>query len=189
MRIEHFRPESLTPAQRALYDAIAGGPRRGAAARVVDDDGRLLGPFNAMLTQPVLGSALQEVGRTLRFEGVLTERARELVILRVAYAARSDYEWEAHARLAIDAGLSEAEVHALAEGEHGGFAADERTALELAGELLNDIDISEEQFARAAGALGDDGVFEVTVLVGYYRLLAQQLSIFRVPAPPGPWAS
>ena len=45
---------------------------------LVDDQGRLQGPFNAMLFHPAIGMALQELGRALRFSGELPPRAREI---------------------------------------------------------------------------------------------------------------
>ena len=57
-------PDELDEPRRAVYDAIAGGPRAAGpqAFRLTDDDGRLEGPFNAMLVSPGVGLALQELG-------------------------------------------------------------------------------------------------------------------------------
>ena len=61
-RLQRLVPESLDDQQRALYELISAGPRAAGpqAFRLVDDDGALEGPFNAMLLCPVLGTALQE---------------------------------------------------------------------------------------------------------------------------------
>ena len=82
MRLAHLRPDELTAEQQQLYDTINQGPRRVGASRdwchrsvIVDDEGRLQGPFNAMLFHPVVGMALQELGRVLRFSGQLPPRA------------------------------------------------------------------------------------------------------------------
>ena len=55
MRLPHLRPDELDVEQRNLYDTINQGPRRSAQpglsspVGLVDDEGRLQGPFNAML--------------------------------------------------------------------------------------------------------------------------------------------
>ena len=45
---------------------------------------------------------------------------------------------------------------------------------------LLDGDLDDELWDEASAALGADGVFELTVLVGYYSTLALQLRVFRV---------
>src|SRR5690606_34508286 len=96
MRLAHLRPEELDEEQRALYDALTADTRvdRTLTMRVsmTDEAGRLQGPFNAMLHQPRIGDALQELSRRLRFDGVLTKRTREIVILVVAASQRSEFE-------------------------------------------------------------------------------------------------
>jgi hypothetical protein len=62
-RIPRLGRDQIGEAQRAVYDAITGGPRAaGRAFRLTGDDGSLEGPFNAMLLHPPLGNALQELG-------------------------------------------------------------------------------------------------------------------------------
>jgi 4-carboxymuconolactone decarboxylase len=189
-RLPHLRPDELDPEQRSLYDRIVGGPRAGAGAvvPVADAAGRLEGPFNALLFHPRLGEAVQEVGRVLRFEGVLADRCREIVILAVAVARGSAYEWHAHARLSRAAGLSVAEIDALSSRQSHALPTEpERVAAELADALARDQAVDDDLYVRAERAIGTAGVLEVAVLAGYYRLFAQQLELFRVPAPPGPW--
>lgn len=189
MRLPHLRPEELDAEQQELYARITGGPRAGqrAVVPVTDDAGRLEGPFNALLFNPRVGAAVQDVGRVLRYEGVLDDRCREIAILAVAAARRSAYEWDAHARLGAVAGLRDDEIEALARRDPLVFTDAERIAAELADALAHDDVVSDDVYSRAEQALGTAGIVEVTVLVGYYRLLAQQLELFRVPAPPGPW--
>jgi 4-carboxymuconolactone decarboxylase len=106
-------PEELTAQQRELYEAIAGG-RRAQEAQLfplVDDAGRLRGPFNAMLLSPALGGPLQAVGAAVRYAGQLTER--ELAISAVAARWASDFEWSSHEAIARHIGLSDEEIEAV----------------------------------------------------------------------------
>jgi len=97
-RLPGLTPDRLDPEQRELYDAIARGPRSRGPQHfpLVDADGALLGPFNAMLLAPGLGAALQEVGAAIRFHGTLDARARELAILVVASRWDSAFERSSH---------------------------------------------------------------------------------------------
>jgi len=117
-RFAPVAPADLTAAQRVVYDAVAGGRRAqgSQAIPLTDSDGRLRGPFNAMLISPVLGNALQAVGAAVRYDGSLTDRERELAILVVANHWRSRFEWESHAAVARRAGVTEAEINAVAAG-------------------------------------------------------------------------
>ena len=115
MRLPQLNETTLTPEQRELYDAIVG-TRGGDSLRsrnVDDAQGRIQGPFNHMLHVPALGDPMQRLGGVLRFRGELPARARELVILTVARAWESEFEWWAHVRIARDVGVTDAEIEAV----------------------------------------------------------------------------
>ena len=111
-------PNELDTAQRDLYDRIAGGPR--AAGRqafpLTDPDGRLNGPFNAMLMSPDVGAAMQELGSVIRYKTTLSDRIREIAILELSVFRRSEFEWFAHVRVGAQAGLTTDELTAIREG-------------------------------------------------------------------------
>src|SRR3954471_6609619 len=115
-RLPALNPDDLDHEQRDVYAAIVGGPRPPNVFSFVDEEGRLLGPFNAMLYSPVVGDPLQDLGAALRFRTSFTRREREIATLVVAAALRSDYEWYAHERLGRRAGLTDGELTALREG-------------------------------------------------------------------------
>jgi len=49
--------------------------------------------------------------------------------------------------------------------------------------LLRDGDLDDQAFENAVSRLHPDGLQELMTLVGYYRMLALQLRVFRVGAP------
>lgn len=190
MQVERFVPDALDDDQRQLYDAIAGGPR--AANRsvpVTEADGSLGGPFNAMLLEPKIGLPLQALGAALRFEGALEPRTRELLVLTVACRLRSSYEWQAHTRIGAGVGLTPEQIADVAAGELPADPLD-RAVVQLATILLGDMDdpATATQLADCEERLGAKAVFEVSVFVGYYRMLAQQMNLFEITAPGAPWA-
>lgn len=195
MRLPHLKPSDLDDDQRRLYDALTTGPRRAvhdalpAAVQMTDDEGRLQGPFNAMLMHPRLGFALQELSRQLRFDGHLSVRTREIVILTVAASEQSDFEWAAHAAIAERAGVRTEDIEAMAAELTVEFEDPrDEAAAQLALCIVNHGDVDDDTYMRVQPELGDDGIFEVSTTVGIYQLIAQQLRVFRVDAPPGPWA-
>lgn len=187
-RLPWPRPSELDPSQRAVYDAITGGPRSAGpqAFALTDDEGRLEGPFNALLIAPQLGLALQEVGAALRYRTALTDRQRELAILEVARAHRSGFEWYAHMRVGSLAGLTAAELEAVRNGQGcPSLSADEALLRAVVSQLLSSGDLTDESFALANERFGIERIQEILVIVGYYELLALLLRVWRVPLPRG----
>jgi alkylhydroperoxidase family enzyme len=191
-RLPLLEVPELTAGQRAVYDAIgtsrrpAGGGRPRPAPRWIDADGRLLGPFNAMLYSPPVGLPLQELGAALRFRTAFTPRERELATLVIAAHQRSGYEWYAHERIGRGAGLAEDELDALRAGRRPAFAdARERVVYEVARTLAAEGDLDDAAYEEAVAVLGRPLLVELVTLVGYYAALALQLRVFRVGLPPG----
>ena len=181
-RLDLTAPADLDDAQRAVYEAITGGPRASQAGTVpiADEAGRLLGPFAVMLLTPEVGDAMQQVGAKIRFATALTARERELGILAVAGALRSDFERMAHEPAALRAGLTQAQVNAVLSGQvPDGLAGDEALACRLAQVMTADRTLPDDDYEAGLAALGKQRLAELTWLVGYYSALALALSVFR----------
>ncbi len=186
MRLAVLSSDDMTAEQVSLYREIINGPR-GQGPRTVQlasGAGGLAGPFNAMLYAPAVGHALQELGAAIRFRTKLTPRIRELAILVVAQAWDSGYERASHEPIGREAGLTEPEIEALRAGDDPKFAAgQEQVAYSVARALTGPADLDDLAYAAAVAALGEEGLMELSTLVGYYAALALQLRIFRVSAP------
>lgn len=188
-RLNKLDPAGLDPAQRELYAAIIGGPRAQGPRlfALADNAGRLEGPFNAMLLSPTVGGALQTLGATVRYRSHLSDRAREIAILIVAHHESSDFEIYAHEAVGRRSGITEAELAALRTRRPDALEIFgdqyEQTTARTAWALVARGDLTEPEYRQAQDAVGAAGLFELTTLVGYYRLLATQLRIFRVVAP------
>lgn len=188
-RVEPYDPADLTPDQRALYDELRTGPRANARnpRGPVDDQGRLTGPFNAMLHSPSVGGPLQRLGAALRYESQLDDVVRELVILLVAGHHDAAYERAAHQRIARELGVDEATLAAIDQGElpslgdlPGGTDPTAEPALDLARRILTRRLPDDAEFATLREALGDAGIVEVSTLVGYYATIASQLTLYDI---------
>lgn len=180
-RIRPLAPGELTPEQRALYRAITGGPRARGPQHfaLTAEDGSLRGPFDAMLRSPAVGAAQQELGAAIRYRTGFSERSRELAILLVAARWDSTFERESHEAIARALGFREDELAAIRAFDASVFDGDEGVVGRATVALLNG-DLADDAWEAASTALGVDGVFELTALVGYYATLALQLRVFRV---------
>jgi 4-carboxymuconolactone decarboxylase len=144
----------------------------------------LNGPFGVMLHAPGLGGPLQELGAAIRFRTHMTSRVREIAILAVAAATDSAFERYAHERVGLAAGLNEAELAALRAGSFVSDNPTEAAAYALCVRLLHQPGpLGDTEYQNAEAVLGSEGILELTVLVGYYRMLAQLMNVFGIDAP------
>jgi len=186
-RLGLLAPGELDEVRRALHDAITGGPRASQAGTVpiTDDAGRLAGPFAVMLLAPEVGDAMQRVGAKIRFATSLSARERELGILSVAGAARSDFERLAHEPAAREAGLTQEQINAALSGRvPDGLAGDEPLVCRLAQVMAAERNLGDADYEQAVTVLGNQRLAELTYLVGYYAALALSLAVFRPALPP-----
>jgi AhpD family alkylhydroperoxidase len=185
-RLELLSVPELDEAQRALYDAITGGPRarqRGTVP-ITDSGGRLLGPFAVMLLTPGIGDPMQRVGAAIRFTSSLTVREREAAILAVAAGARCDFEWIAHSAAALQAGITQPQLDSIRDGQvPEGLSETESVACRLARTMTADRRLPDADYEAGLSVLGRDKLAELTWLVGYYSALALALAVFRPALP------
>ena len=187
-RLRDLPPAELDPPQQALYASLTQGKRSSGTQlfALQHNDGSLTGPFNALLHSPELGLAVANVGEQLRYSGVLPAAVREAVILTVAKAWSSEFEWYAHAPVASHVGLPEPVIEALHAGDDPTSAdPPTRTAVAVAGHLLRREQIPDALYAEAIDLFDEGGVVELSVLIGYYQLLAGVLETFQVGLPGG----
>ena len=186
-RLSRLTPPGLDPEQMLVYDEIANGRRAsGGGFPLREADGSLVGPFNTMLVAPHVGLHLQRLGSAIRYETSLPASGRELAILLCARATRSEFEWYAHAPLALAAGVPPSVVESLRTG--GSVVLDDpvdRAVVDVATHILASGDVPDPVYKAASTVLTDVQLVEVAVLVGYYRLLSGLLQVFRVPLPDG----
>jgi 4-carboxymuconolactone decarboxylase len=177
-RIPWLRSDELSDEQLALHTRIVATRRAGVA----DAEGRLIGPYNFMLLQPDLGAALERLGASLRFEGTIPDVAREVVILLVARAERSNFIWNAHARVASNLGVTDEQLQSLdASGDTSALDDGSVRLAALANALIATGDVTDSVYSAAREVVGDQGVLEVIVLVNHYQLNAMGLRIFGAP--------
>ena len=174
----------LSDEQRELWDGLTES--RGGGVDLVDADGHLVGPFNAWLHVPKIGRRLSSLGAYLRFRTSIERRLSEVAICTVGAHWRSEFEFWAHAPMALEHGVDESFVAALRAGERPMFElADEQIVYEVARQLLNDRRVDDATYADAEGLLGEAGMVELVALIGYYCLISMLLNLFEVPLPPG----
>jgi len=178
LRGGRFQPlsyDSMTPEQKALVDSILAGPRTS-----------LDGPFNVLLRSPEMGDLAQKFGAYARFHSSLPPRLNEFAILITARFWSAQFEWQAHHRNALAAGLSPRIIDALAAGKRPSpMQPDEEAVYSFCTEVLNTKHVSDAVFQAAKEKFGERGVVDMLGVVGYYQFVSMMLNVDGYPLPPG----
>ncbi len=168
-------PAKLTPEQKAVYDAIASGPR-----------GKVQGPLAIWLNSPGLADNAQRLGAFCRYGTSLEPRLSELAIMVTGRAWSAQFEWAVHKPIALKAGLSEAVVEAIRTRRTPPFERDdERVVHDFAKALHLDRKVPQELYDEAVATLGVTAVVELVGILGYYTLISMTLNVFNVPLEEG----
>jgi 4-carboxymuconolactone decarboxylase len=177
----------MTPEQRAVADAIMKGPRVAVGSPATAPGATsLASPFNVWNRSPELADRLQKVGEYVRFKTSLPPRLNEFAILIVARKWNAQYEWFAHHRLAMAAGLDPAVAEDLVQGRMpANMKPDEQVVYDFTLELIERHAVSDALFARAVAEFGERGVADLIAVTGQYMLVALTVNVDRTPIPNG----
>jgi len=141
-----------------------------AAARGVIERFAGLGMGNAVATYaryPELATAMLPYTEFQLTKLALSARHRELLWLRTAWLARSDYVWAQRAPAARQAGLSDAELLRIARGPDApGWDALDAALLRAADELRVDAFISDTTWAALAARYDESELIDLVFGVG-----------------------
>jgi 4-carboxymuconolactone decarboxylase len=177
-RLPALTEDKLDATQRALLDAMRAGPR--------GDRVMLGGPFGVYMHAPEYGELTQQLGAFLRFKTTLEPRLSEFAILCTARMWRAQYEWHAHAPLAAKAGVRPEAIADIKAGRTPKKAGkDERAIFDLVQELYRKRRVSDRNFKRVQGFLGDKATVELIGILGYYVGVSMILNVFNAPLPDG----
>src|ERR1700744_6372150 len=174
-RYRELSPAEMNAPQKAVVDEIVGGKR-----------GRFGGPFQILIRAPEVCKHLGRLGEYLRWGSSLSPALSELAICLTARHIRANYEWHAHAPLAVEGGVPAAAIEAIRTGATPHFEAkDQALVYRLVTELIDTKRLSDASFAEGIAAFGEQGVVELGTIIGYYTAIGNALNVFEVGLPPG----
>jgi AhpD family alkylhydroperoxidase len=158
--------DDATPEIAALARKIRGA--RGGQLHVF---------YKALLHTPALASAWFEYNNTVRFKTGIGDRARELVIMRVAALTGCDYVWKVHeTKYAAPAGITPREIEALRDWRKSGVYGEKESALlEYVDAMTQDVAVTDAVFDTMRKHYGEREILELTVLTGAYNMQARLL--------------
>jgi len=163
-------------AQGDARDVFAKMEQRGAA---------ILNLHRALANSPGTLRNFMRLGNSLLFHGVLPPALRELAVLRVAQMTGASYEWAHHVPIARQVGVSEEQVAGLGSwhmSQH--FGERERAALLYTESVTSAVAVPDEVFREARAHLSEAEVVELTLVAGYWSMVARLLVALEVDLEP-----
>lgn len=168
-RLAPLGPEGRTEAQKAMLASRAD-----------------YNIYKTLAHHPDLYARWSPLGQFLLNGSSLPPREREIVMLRMGWLCQSEYEWSQHARIAkASAGMTDAEVHRIAEGPSAaGWSDFERTLLRMVDELRYDAMISDATWQALRTKYSDQQIMESLFTAAQYQLVSMALNTLGVQLDP-----
>lgn len=174
-RFAQLEMDTMTPEQRQVAEKMLNGPRKG-----------MKGPFNVLLRHPELCDKVQALGAVVRFRNAIPDALKEMAIIMTGRHWTASYEFQAHRRMALEAGLAPAICDAIAEGRRPHtMSADETLIYDFCAELLATGQVDDGPYEKVKARWGEKGVVDLTATVGYYCVASLVLNVARHPLPEG----
>lgn len=141
--------------------------------------------LGTLMRHPALAGPFLAYNNVVLRTATLDHRLRELVILRVASRTRATYEWAQHVRIATAAGVSEAEIAAIANHDAGAsWSPLEADALAATDELIDRYRVTDDTWQHLAEHLDERQLVELVFVVGTYTGLAMAFNSFGLQLDP-----
>jgi 4-carboxymuconolactone decarboxylase len=168
-RIPIATRESVPENQRAAFDEMV--QRTGSVPQH--------GPGSVMIHVPEAHLRATQLSNYLRNESSLPQKIQELAMLVTARELDCQHIWNAHAASGRRAGLSDALVDALRD-KHDlpTLPPDEAAVVDYGQAFFRTHHVSRGAFQAALEQFGIQGLVELTMLMGYYGLLAFNVNAF-----------
>ena len=140
--------------------------------------------YRAMAHSPRLLAQFLGMGEAMRAPGALPAGLRELAILRVAAVTGAETMRVSHLAAAHASGLSDAAIEAVAAGALETLGPAQRAVLRFVDEVTRDVGASDGGWAAVRTFLNEEQLVELTLLAGFYNMVARFLRTIDVDLDP-----
>jgi 4-carboxymuconolactone decarboxylase len=146
--------------------------------------GMVPGPHKIWLANPTLSQTIVPTGAYFQTQSTLTKAEKEIVVNLINgkwCAAYGNYEHEILGQWI--AGLAPEKVQALIAGLPTSFEDQrEQVVYELTTALISPRVVPLGLYRRAKELIGDEGIVDVTVLIGWFTAVSMTLAAYDVPS-------
>jgi alkylhydroperoxidase family enzyme len=140
-------------------------------------EGGILNIFGTLAHHPDLLRRWLVFAAHVMSKNTLSARDRELLILRTGWNCASKYEWGQHVVIALECGITEAEIEQVTRGpEASEWNAEDRDLLIAADELHQRYRLSDDIWAKLGARYSTEQMLDLVATVGNYHLVAMFLN-------------
>ncbi|MFC4314533.1 carboxymuconolactone decarboxylase family protein [Steroidobacter flavus] len=142
--------------------------------------------LGVILSHPALAKAFLTFNNHVASASSVSRRIREILILRISWLRRAEYEFVQHVVLGLRAGLTNEEIERIQQGpDASGWDAGDADLVRAVDELHTDACISDETYARLSAIFTPTQLMDIVFCVGCYDLLAMVFKTFGAQVEPG----
>ncbi len=135
---------------------------------------------------PALAKAFFTFNGHIIMATTLSERQRELIVLRIGVRRKANYEFTQHLLMANDAGISDEEIRRVeSEADSPQWSDHDRALLRAVDELIDDGGITAATWAVLATKMDDQQMLDMIYTVGAYETLAFMLRSIEIQLDDG----
>lgn len=147
------------------------------------ENGSATNIIQIMAQHPDLGKAYNVWGWHLLVTNTVPPKHRELIILRVGWLKKSEYEWHNHVGYSLNLGMSLEEIAAVKDGWQGSWpwSEEDRTVLKGIDELIETNDLSDETWAELTRFYDRRQMMDYLHTIGHYVMIAWSINAMRMP--------
>ena len=144
--------------------------------RILQERGRISLLYQVLLNSAPIAEGWEAMLTAVRNRTQVPADLRELIILRVAVLNRAGFEFEAHAPIALKAGVPQAKIDDLHHADLSErFTRDERLVLQVTDHMTRDVEVPAALMQALTSRYPPDQVVELVATVAAYNMVSRFL--------------
>jgi 4-carboxymuconolactone decarboxylase len=161
-RVKLIQKEQAPPEIKELFQQIEG------------NGARIINFYKVLANSPHVARNVIRLGNSLIGRTTLSPKLRELTIMRIAKLCDCEYEWVQHTPVALQSGVSRAQLDAIGSWkESNNFDEEERAILQYVDEVAQNVKVTDGTFEALNKYLNEQNIVEITLAIGWWGMLAR----------------
>jgi 4-carboxymuconolactone decarboxylase len=137
--------------------------------------------LSTMLNHPPLAKAFLTFNHHVSITSSLSKRVREILILRIGWLRKAEYEWLQHVILGRRAGLTDEDIERITLGPDApGWEPGDADLVRAVDELYSKACIQEATWTRLSAVFSPQQLIDLIFCVGCYEILAMAFNSWSV---------
>lgn len=151
------------------------------AQQIAAERGSVLILYQMLLHSPPVAQGWLDYLTSIRQHNSLPGAIREMVIMRVAILNRAPYEADQHAPIALQEGMTKAQLDALVDWHASSeFDEMERAVLAYTDAMTLDVQVPDDVHEQVRGYFNDRHMVELTATVAAYNMVSRFLEALQI---------